>query len=79
MTMMMPFICSFRNKNAWVHPLLIKKAHLMMLLHVPYGAAHDVSFSPSLDLVLHLAPTSPPPSEKMMDTDITLPPTSPLH
>jgi len=45
----------------WVLPLVIKKAHLMMLLSCHDSSwRHDVSFSPSVDMVLHLASTSPP-------------------
>jgi len=42
-----------------VYPLAIKKLRVMMLLSCPLWC-HDVSCSPSVDLVLHLAPTSPP-------------------
>jgi hypothetical protein len=37
----------------------MKKEHVMMLLSCS-SWRHDVSSSPSVDMVLHLAPTSPP-------------------
>jgi hypothetical protein len=51
--MMLSFICSCRIKNCptlythWVLPLVIKKAHVMMLLSCFFWR-HDVSFSPSV-------------------------------
>ena len=51
-------------------PLVIKKARVMMLLSCPLWC-HKVSFSPSVNMMLHLAPTSPPlsvPFVRMIDT-----------
>ena len=63
--MMMSFIVLTETKiclplyTHWLLPAL-KKARVKMLLSCPLWCL-DISFSPLVDLVLHLATTSPPP------------------
>ena len=61
----------------WVLPLVRKEACVVVLLSCSLWR-HDVSFSPSVDMVLHLAHTplhnSQCLSVQMIDTDVTLPP-----
>ena len=65
--MMMPCISTVLTETKiclplythWLLPAL-KKARVKMLLSCPLWCL-DISFSPLVDLVLHLATTSPPP------------------